>query len=230
MTTTYIIDTDLDPDDLPMVDRSSSETEVALAFAHLRASELANVPAEAAAALGEAESALGTLYNAAEASGDQTGMDAIVVAWNRTQAIHAQVGQLQAAHAAALALAQQIEAKRSAVANELGTLLTALDEVDLANQHVANVADAVQALSEEYGGIQNYDEGFDDGYEQGKTDAEHDEDDMIAYLGDKVADTHGIGYQTAHELLEALIGAKLLTNDKIDLLIEELLRMQRANG
>lgn len=128
-----------------MTDQQQQDTKIILANWERQTQELAQVPVHADEAITDTESALGALYQQAEAAGDEDAKVAIMAAWGRAQQLH---GQLHTTHAALVgtgATMQKLAEQRDVIAAELDSLLEAINEGDVHDHRLADFASDIEA-------------------------------------------------------------------------------------
>lgn len=126
-----------------------SNPDVAVDIWQQTAAAMATFGAEAALAMAASESALGSLYQKAEAAGDEEGQAAVMVAWGRAQQMGGQVQQLDGAMVSAMAAIEALVEHRRRVVEELESLTEAIDEADIHDHRLADLVEVVTEIAEE---------------------------------------------------------------------------------
>lgn len=104
-----------------------------------------------------AQNALGSLYQQAEAAGDETALAHVMTTWERVQALAAASQQLEAAQAGLVDLARTVQQQRAELADELNDLTSAIRVIDTDNPLIEQLVEKVQLGTEEILHDQMYD-------------------------------------------------------------------------
>lgn len=141
--------------------------------------------------LGQVEAPLGALYQQAEEAGDQVTIDRVMMVWEKSQAIAAQIPPFVAALSGGAATIEELRQQRDAVLRELNSLAKAITDGDMSDPRLEQFAEYVEQ------GVYEYIEW---------TGEMVSSDELYDHIYDEIAATFGVSAQAAASFLAAACG------------------------